>query len=391
MKIKLRLLSTIMMLCLVVTFAQVKKTPTSYKAPTTQVKNLKKQPITDKMLNTKSISKNSSLSNNKSIREKETMVVYVIDNKTEKLRNIVLYEAFKNDYRETKLKKYKNRSFLTGYVKGDYQEKGSEVVVTKGSSLIIIKDKNASLFDKPAPAFLDIPKKERYTGKFEFIPGDKFLPGNQFGILFKHGYGRPYGGWGNIGSKVEVVKNDKNQAVLRVLSVTSKSSNVESANNNRSYNTSSKSSYSYKKSYTNSNKVETVFVIDNNTQKLTNIVLYDTFTNLKRETVFKKYKNSSFLTGYLKGSYELKGGEVIAKKGSSFIIIKDKNATLFDKPSPVYIEIPKKEQYTGKFEFIPGQVFLPGDMFIILFNRGESRSKVEVMKNDKNQAVLKVL
>jgi len=351
------------------------------------------------MLNTKSISKNSSLSYNKSFREKETMVVYVIDNKTEKLSNIILYEAFKNDYKETKFKKYKNRSFLTGYVKGDYQEKGGEVVASKGSSLIIIKDKNASLFDKPAPAFLDIPKKERYTGKFEFIPNEKFLPGKQLDILFSGGYGRPYGGWGYIGSKVEVVKNDKNQTVLRVLSVASKSSNVESANNNfnRSYKTPSKSSYSYKKSYLNNKQVEMVFVIDNNTQKLTNVVLYDTFTNLKKETVFKKYKNKSFLTGYLKGSYVLKGGEVIAKKGSSFVIIKDKNASLFDKPTPVYIEIPKKEQYTGKFEFIPGEKFSPGNQFGILFNRGygrpyyEPRSKVEVIKNNKNQAVLKVL
>lgn len=383
-----------------VAFGQIKKTPTSYKAPTTQINSLTKTTETDKMLNTKSISKNSSLSYNKSFREKETMVVYVIDNKTEKLSNIVLYEAFKNDYRETKLKKYKNRSFLTGYVKGDYQEKGGEVVATKGSSLIIIKDKNASLFDKPAPVFIDIPKKERYTGRFEFIPGKEFSPGNQFGILFNRGYGRPYY---EPRSKVEVIKNDKNQAVLRVLSVTSKSSNMESANNNinRSYNTPSKPSYSYKKNYKNSKQVEMVFVIDNNTQKLTNVVLYDSFTNLKRETVFKKYKKSSFLTGSLKGKYQIKDGEVIAEKGSSYIIIKDKNASLFDKTTPVFTEIPKKEQYTGKFEFLHSKKFLRGEMFIILFDSkvGYGRPpmpywnqlNVEIIKNDKNQTILKVL
>jgi len=218
MKRKLQLLSTIMMFCLAVTYAQVKKTPTSYKAPSTQVKNLKKAPVTDKMLNTKSISKNSSLSYNKSIRGKETMVVYVFDNKTEKLSNIILYEAFKNDYRETKLKKYKNCSFLTGYLKGKYKMKG-DVVAEKGSSYIIIKDKNTSLFDKSSPVHIDIiPKEELYTGKFEFIPGKEFSPSNQFGILFNRyyggGYGRPYG---EPRSKVEVVKNDKNQAVLKVL------------------------------------------------------------------------------------------------------------------------------------------------------------------------------
>jgi len=208
-----------MMLCLVVTFAQVKKTPTSYKAPTTQVKNLKKQPITDKMLNTKSISKNSSLSNNKSIREKETMVVYVIDNKTEKLRNIVLYEAFKNDYLKTKLKKYKNSSFLTGYLKGSYELKSGEVIAEKGSSYIIIKDKNASLFDKPTPVYIEIPMKERYTGKFKFIPEEEFLQSDDMSINLidgRYGYGRPpmpY--WDKL--KVESIKNDKNQAILKVL------------------------------------------------------------------------------------------------------------------------------------------------------------------------------
>ncbi len=208
-----------MILSLVVTYAQVKKTPTSYKAPTTQVNSLTNTTETDKMLNTKSISKNSSLSYNKSFREKETMVVYVIDNKTKRLGKIVLYEAFKNDYRETKLKKYKNKSFLTGYLKGSYELKGSEVIASKGSSLIIIKDKNASLFDKPSPVYIEIPKKERYTGKFEFIPNEKFLPGKQFDILFGGGYGRPYGGgyYGEPRSKVEVIKNNKNQAVLKVL------------------------------------------------------------------------------------------------------------------------------------------------------------------------------
>jgi len=134
-----------------------------------------------------------------------------------------------------------------------------------------------------------------------------------------------------------------------------------------------------------------VYVIDNETGKLSNIVLFKAFISEERETVFEKYKNCSFLTGYIKGEYKEEDGQMMVARGSSLIIIKDKESSLFDKATPVFTEIPKKEQYTGKFEFIPENTFLPGDMFIILFNSMESKIKVEVMKNDKEETILRVL
>lgn len=158
-----------------------------------------------------------AINSKKTFNEEGVRVVYVIDNETEKLSNIVLYKVFKSDDIEVIFEKYKNCSFLTGYLKGEYKEEDGQIMVARGSSLIIIKDKDASLFDKPAPVFIDIPKEERYTGKFEFLYSEEFLPGDMFIILFngKYGYGRPPMPFDEL--KVEIIKNDKNQTVLKVL------------------------------------------------------------------------------------------------------------------------------------------------------------------------------
>lgn len=130
-----------------------------------------------------------------------------------------------------------------------------------------------------------------------------------------------------------------------------------------------------------------IYVFDNKTKKITNIFLYDVAIENKGAQLIDRFENSSFFTGIVKGDFKENKGEILLKRDCMFLILRD-NSKLYNKDIPSFS---KKDQYPGSDVFIPVKEFIPGDMFIILFDSFESKIKVEVMKNDINETVLKVL
>ena len=136
-----------------------------------------------------------------------------------------------------------------------------------------------------------------------------------------------------------------------------------------------------------SRETQVIYVFNNKTKKLTNILLYDTVLGKKGAALEERFENSSFFTGFFKGDFKENNGEILPMNGAMFVILRD-NSSLFDNDIPAFL---KKNQYPQTDVFFPVKEFLPGDMFIILFNSMESKIKVEVMKNHKEETVLRVL
>ncbi len=125
---------------------------------------------------------------------KEIKVVYVFNNKTKKLTNIVLFEIV-NKKGNSFLKKYENSSFFIGYLDGEYKEKNGEVLPLRGAKIVIYRNKKFL----PGDQFIDNP---------DFISNDVFLSGDQFTVYFEGWPAKWYG---------IIKKNDKTQVVLQVL------------------------------------------------------------------------------------------------------------------------------------------------------------------------------
>jgi len=137
-----------------------------------------------------------------------------------------------------------------------------------------------------------------------------------------------------------------------------------------------------------SRETQVIYVFDNKTKKLTNILLYDAVLGKKGAALVERFENSSFFTGFFKGEFKENNGEILPKKGSMFVVLRDVSSLLKDGNIP---ELLKKNQYPQTDVFFPVKEFIPGDMFLVLFISLKSQIKVEVMKNDKKETVLKVL
>ncbi len=139
-------------------------------------------------------------------------IIYAFDNNTKKLTHILSYDAVLGKEGAAIIEKFENSSFLTGFIKGDFKENDGWISPKSESMLVVLRD-NSSLFDKDISAFSE---KNQYPGTDVFLPVEKFLPGDMFDINFDgSNYGRPPMPYGIL--KVEVIKNDKNQTVLKVL------------------------------------------------------------------------------------------------------------------------------------------------------------------------------
>ena len=137
-----------------------------------------------------------------------------------------------------------------------------------------------------------------------------------------------------------------------------------------------------------SKETQVIYVFNNKTKKLTSILLYDAVLGKKGAAFIEKFENSSFFTGFFKGEFKENNGEVFPKNGSMFVVLRDNSSLLKDDNIP---ELLKKNKYPGSDVFFPIKEFIPGDMFLVLFSSFKSQMKVEVMKNDKRETVLKVL
>ena len=137
-----------------------------------------------------------------------------------------------------------------------------------------------------------------------------------------------------------------------------------------------------------SKETQVIYVFDNKTKKLTNILLYDAVLGKKGAAFIEKFENSSFFTGFFKGEFKEDNGEILPMNESMFVILRDTSSIQKQPGAPTFL---KKNQYPGSDVFFPVKEFIPGDMFLVLFSSFKSQTKVEVLKNDKKETVLKVL
>jgi hypothetical protein len=112
-----------------------------------------------------------------------------------------------------------------------------------------------------------------------------------------------------------------------------------------------------------------VFVVENKTNTITSLEL---FNQQESKALLKKYPNSKFYLGLLKGGFTVKDDLVNPDKNTSIIIYTNQNELLGD-------------------TFLSGDTFLPGD----IFNSGHkffiNNIKLQVIERSKSQLVFKTL
>jgi hypothetical protein len=111
-------------------------------------------------------------------------------------------------------------------------------------------------------------------------------------------------------------------------------------------------------------ETKVILVVSYNTRSVSNIVLFHTFQNLKKEEVFKKYDTSKYYVGLLMGSYELNDDDVVPIDNTTIIIYTEKQIFL--------------DEY-----FLPADKLLPGDRFDL------GKTKAEVVSSKKGELVLR--
>lgn len=121
-------------------------------------------------------------------------VIYGFDNSTKSLTSI--YSGDETKYEKAdpiNFDRVTKRTFLVGYINGDYEQKGNDIFPSKGTTLTIHKNESYKSGDESLPGDMFYPEKK-------FLPGDMFVISNERGKL-----------------KVEVIKNSREQIVINIL------------------------------------------------------------------------------------------------------------------------------------------------------------------------------
>ncbi|WP_373516864.1 hypothetical protein [Pricia sp.] len=112
------------------------------------------------------------------------------------------------------------------------------------------------------------------------------------------------------------------------------------------------------------NETKVVLVVSSKTGAVTQLELFHTFQNKKREEIYKKDNDRKFYIGLLKGSYEIKNDIIVPKENTTIIMYTDKQIFL--------------EEY-----YLPADRLLPGDRFDL------GKIKAEVVSSNKGELILK--
>lgn len=125
----------------------------------------------------------------------------------------------------------------------------------------------------------------------------------------------------------------------------------------------------------NEKAAKVVFVIENKTNAIKSLEL---FNQDKSKVLLKKYPNSKFYLGLLKGEFGVKNDLVIPSKNASIIIYTNKE------------ELPQNIFLPGD-TFLLGDTFLPGDTFNLGHKFFINKIKLQVIERSQSQLVFKIL
>lgn len=111
-------------------------------------------------------------------------------------------------------------------------------------------------------------------------------------------------------------------------------------------------------------ETKVVLIVDSKSDKVTDMALFTVIQKMDKQRLKKKYADRKFYIGLLKGSYEIKGMDIIPKEGTTVIIFTEK-------------------QFFPEARIFPSSDISEGDSFKI------GTTKAKVLSNRKGELVLK--
>ena len=111
-------------------------------------------------------------------------------------------------------------------------------------------------------------------------------------------------------------------------------------------------------------ETKVVLIVDSKSDSVTEMTLFTTMQKMDKELLKKKYSDCKFYIGLLKGSYEIKGVNIVPKEGTTVIMFTE------------------KQIFPEAFLF-SSEDLSPGDSFDI------GKTKARVVSNKKGELILK--
>ncbi len=82
-------------------------------------------------------------------------------------------------------------------------------------------------------------------------------------------------------------------------------------------------------------ETKVILVVEGTLDGIAQMVLFNTFENMKGNQIFGRYPNCQFYIGLLQGRYEVNDGRVIPSKGSTIIMYTDQRYLSSNREPPI--------------------------------------------------------